>query len=226
MSDAYRLIRSRRRTIALIVQMDGSLVVRAPLRAPERLIREFVESKTDWVRRQQVRAQKVARAVAREYVDGEKFPYLGQSYPLEIVPPRRTALTLTDRFELSRAALPRAEAAFIRWYKGRAAEVLPEQVSLLAARHGYRVSKVRITSARTRWGSCSPQGTLSFTWRLVMAPPAVIDYVIIHELVHLEIKNHSPKFWGRVGELLPEYKTYVAWLRKNGRFLNLGGDSG
>jgi hypothetical protein len=225
MSD-YRLVRSRRRTIALIVQKDGSLVVRAPLRAPEKFIREFVASKEDWVHKQQARAQKIARAVVRQYVDGEKFIYLGQSYPLKIVPPRRTSLALTDRFELTCPALPRAEAAFVRWYKARAAELLPERVTVLAGRYGYRAAKVRITSARSRWGSCSPQGTLSFTWRLVMAPPAVIDYVVIHELVHLEIKNHSQKFWGRVGELLPEYKTHVAWLRRNGRFLTLESGSG
>jgi predicted metal-dependent hydrolase len=225
MSD-YQLVRSRRRTIALIVQKDGSLVVRAPLQAPEKFIREFVASKADWVRKQKVRAQKIARAVAHAYVDGEKFLYLGQSYPLKIVSPRRTALTLGTGFELSRSALPRAEAAFVRWYKRRAAELLSERVRLLAAKYGYRPSKVRITSARTRWGSCSPQGTLSFTWRLVMAPAAVIDYVVIHELVHLEIKNHSPKFWGRLGERLPEYKTHVAWLRKNGHFLSLAAGSG
>ena len=225
MSD-YQLVRSRRRTIALIVRNDGTLVVRAPLRAPEKFIREFVASKADWVRKQQARAQKIARTVARAYGDGEKFLYLGQAYPLKIVPPRRMALTLKERFELSESALPRAEAAFVRWYKARAAEVLPERVNDLAARHGYRVSKVRITSARTRWGSCSPQGTLSFSWRLVMAPAAVIDYVVIHELVHLEIKNHSQKFWARVGERLPEYKTHVAWLRRNGRFLTLESGSG
>lgn len=222
MSD-YRLIRSRRRTIALIVQKDGALVVRAPLRAPEKLIQQFVDSKAGWVRRQQARAAQVARAVERQYVDGEEFPYLGRSHPLKIVPPRRAALILRDCFELSRSARPRAEAAFVRWYKARAAEILPERVALLAARHGYRPGKVRISSARTRWGSCSPQGTLSFTWRLVMAPPAVIDYVIVHELVHLEIRNHSPKFWARVGERMPGYEAHVAWLRKNGRFLTLGG---
>jgi predicted metal-dependent hydrolase len=221
MADSYRLIRSHRRTIALIVQNDGTLLVRAPLRAPEEFIREFVASKTDWIRSQQTRARRLAAAVARQYVDGETFLYLGQPYPLKIVPPRRVPLRLTECFELSRSARPRAQAAFIRWYKARAAEVVPARVAALARLHHFAPSGVRITSARTRWGSCSPQGTLSFPWRLVMAPPAVIDYVIVHELVHLEVRNHSAAFWARVGELMPDYKKHVAWLRCNGRLLTL-----
>lgn len=221
MAETYRIIRSRRRTIALIVQSDGTLVVRAPLRASEQFIRKFVASKADWIRKQQARARRQAAAVARDYVDGETFFYLGQSYPLRIVSPRRPALRLTDCFELSRSAQPRAGALFVRWYRARAAEILPERVTALARRHGFSPGKVRITSARTRWGSCSPQGTLSFSWRLIMAPAVVIDYVIIHELVHLEIRNHSAKFWARVGEIMPDYKKHVAWLRKQGRFLTL-----
>lgn len=219
----YRLIRSRRRTIALIVQNDGALVVRAPLRAPEESIRKFVESKADWIGKQQARARRLAEATARRYVDGETFLYLGQAYPLKIVPPRRPALRLTDCFELSRSAQPRAEAAFVRWYRARAAEILPERVAALARQHGFAPARVRLSSARTRWGSCSPQGTLRFTWRLVMAPPLVMDYVIVHELVHLEIKNHSPTFWARVGEVMPDYKEHVAWLRRNGCLLTLNG---
>lgn len=220
--NAYRLIRSRRRTIALIVQNDGGVVVRAPLRAPEEVIRQFVESKAEWIRKQQGRARRLAAALARDYVDGETFLFLGQAYPLKIVPPRRPALRLTDCFELARPAQPQAEAVFIRWYRARAAEILPERVRLLAARYGCRPGGVRITSARTRWGSCSVRGTLSFPWRLVMAPPTVIDYVIVHELAHLEIRNHSPKFWARVAEWMPDYKQQVAWLRRNGRLLTLG----
>jgi hypothetical protein len=155
-------------------------------------------------------------------VDGETFLYLGRPCPLQIVPPRRTALTLTDRFELSSASLPHAEAVFVRWYKARAMEWMSERTAVLAGRVGLQAARVRITSARTRWGSCSPQGTLSFTWRLVMAPPEVIDYVVLHELVHLRIRNHAPQFWARLEELLPEYRERLGWLRRNGRFLTLG----
>ncbi|MBN2385624.1 MAG: M48 family metallopeptidase [Anaerolineales bacterium] len=226
MSSDYLLIRTRRRTIALIVQRDGSLVVRAPLRASEKVIRQFVDSKSEWISKKQAQAQREARALVREYVDGEKFLYLGRAYPLRISARARPALALKEHFELAGAARQQAQAVFTRWYRARAAEVISGRVAALAQETGFRVQKVRISSARTRWGSCSPLGTLSFTWRLVMAPLEIIDYVILHELVHLEIRNHSGAFWARVGELLPDYRTRRAWLRKNGRFLNLESGSG
>jgi predicted metal-dependent hydrolase len=87
--------------------------------------------------------------------------------------------------------------------------------------NGFAWKQIRISSARTRWGSCSTTGNLSFTWRLVLAPLEVIDYVVIHELVHTTIKNHSPAFWHRVAEIMPGYKQQVTWLKRNGRFLSL-----
>ncbi len=94
-------------------------------------------------------------------------------------------------------------------------------MEIVARHYGYPLPQCRISSARTRWGSCSPAGTLSFTWRLVMAPLEVIDYVVVHELVHLRVKNHSKAFWAAVGEIMPGYKRCVAWLRKQGQFLTL-----
>lgn len=122
---------------------------------------------------------------------------------------------------MAKSALPKAEEAFIRWYKGQAVPVLLEHVLLCARRYGFTYPKIRISPARTRWGSCSSTGTLSFTYRLVMAPPEVIDYVVIHELAHTQVKNHSQTFWRRVGEILPEYKQYVRWLKTNGKHLTL-----
>jgi hypothetical protein len=133
------------------------------------------------------------------------------------VPPQRPALTFDGRgFRLSRNAQARAQAAFVRWYKARALEVLTERVEALAAQHGFRYERIRISSARTRWGSCSSRGTLSFTYRLVMAPLEVVDYVVVHELVHTRIRNHSKVFWRAVGEIIPDYKRHVTWLRRNG----------
>jgi hypothetical protein len=92
-------------------------------------------------------------------------------------------------------------------------------VPAIAGKHGLRYQNIRISSARTRWGSCSSRGTLSFTYRLIMAPAEVVDYVVMHELVHTQIKNHSKIFWNKVGELMPDYRNRLAWLKKNGKFL-------
>jgi predicted metal-dependent hydrolase len=87
--------------------------------------------------------------------------------------------------------------------------------------YGFREMKVRISSARTRWGSCSQKGNLSFTWRLVMAPPDVIDYVVVHELCHTREMNHSRSFWEQVEAILPDFRQRRRWLKEYGKLLVL-----
>jgi predicted metal-dependent hydrolase len=217
-----RLVRSRRKTIALVVERDGSLTVRAPLRMAEIRIREFVATHETWIIKHQKKSREQALPAAKQFMQGETFLFLGKSHPLTIVPGQRTSIKFDPSgFRLAKSALPKAEQAFIRWYKKRAAEVITERAETLGKEHSFSYEKIRISSARTRWGSCSSKGTLSFTWRLVTAPPEVVDYVVIHELVHTKIKNHSKTFWGRVGEIMPRYKDHVRWLKQNGKYLTL-----
>ena len=217
-----KLVRTRRKTIALVVERDGGLTVRAPLRMTDTHIREFVDSHRDWIVKNQAKARLHAPPPPKKFTDGETFLYLGKSLPLSIVRAQRPALTLErSGFRLAKSFLPKAEQVFIRWYKKQALEVFTERVEMLGKRYGFNYQKIRISSARTRWGSCSARGTLSFTWRLVMAPLEIVDYVVIHELVHTEIKNHSKVFWKRIGEILPDHKTRIRWLKQNGKFLTL-----
>ncbi|MGD0707762.1 MAG: SprT family zinc-dependent metalloprotease [Anaerolineaceae bacterium] len=217
-----QIIYSRRKTLALIVRADGTLLVRAPQRTNRLQIVQFVESKADWVRRAQEKVKRLpSPAPAREYKPGEIFLYLGKSYRLEIVDKASAALVLKDRFYLAHKSLPTAAAVFTAWYKRRAREVLTARVQQYATRLGFKVNHVRITSAQRRWGSCSAKGTLCFTWRLVMAPPPVIDYVVVHELAHLRERNHSKRFWSLVQSFMPDYKTRQDWLKRNGATLSL-----
>jgi predicted metal-dependent hydrolase len=156
-----------------------------------------------------------------KYTAGEKLWYLGERYPLVISPAARKSLTFSNQFTLAQSALPRAGEIFTAWYKAQARQVIAPRVALFATQYGYPVARLRIGSARTRWGSCSSRGTLSFTWKLVMAPVPVIDYVILHELAHLEHPNHSRAFWERVAQLDPQFKEHRAWLKKHGAQLTL-----
>ena len=215
-----RLVRTRRKTVAIVVERDGSLTVRAPLRMAEARIQTFVESHENWIERHQSRIRANPPLPAKNYTEGETFLYLGQSYPLTIVTRQRSALSFNGTtFRLAKSALPKAEQVFIRWYKEQATLLLFERVLTIAGRHDFEYQKIRISSARTRWGSCSSRGTLSFTYRLVMAPLEVVDYVVLHELVHTHIHNHSKTFWNRLGNLMPDYKRRLSWLKKNGKFL-------
>jgi len=220
MIEINKLVRSKRKTLSLIVETDGSLTVRAPLRMEEAAIWQFIDAKADWIKRKQAQVRKDA-LTPRQYVDGEKFWYLGEEVPLRIIQDEKPVLVMDRVFKLSRSSQPQAAIHFEKWYKKQARGVLTERVEYFAQKHAFKVSKIRISSARTRWGSCSHKGILSFTWRLVMAPLNVIDYVVVHELCHLKEMNHSKSFWAQVEAILPDYKQQRAWLKKQGRKLQV-----
>lgn len=217
-----KIIRTNRKTIALIIERDGNLIVRAPRGVTNTKIQELVNTKAEWIRTKQQQVKNVSpKATRKQYVNGEGFWYLGKNYRLEIIDHAKKPLVLDGRFQLARVALPRAAQVFKHWYRNQAEGIIAERVRWFAAKNGFSYNKIRITSARRRWGSCTSRGTLSFTWRLVMAPMAVIDYVVVHELVHLQEKNHSKSFWGKVKALMPNYKQQIAWLKANGQSLTL-----
>ena len=233
-----QLIRTNRKTIALVVTRDGRLVVRAPLRISMALIEGFVLQKATWISEKQYQARQNAhQSIPHSFTPGESFLYLGQAYPLVISSHTQPLLTLEPApalassqedgqrpasFVLAASAKPRASQVFMRWYHAQALVVLGERIAHYAALTGLVPSGLRITSARTRWGSCSSRGTLNFPWRLVMAPLAAIDYVVVHELVHITEKNHARPFWQGVARILPDYARQVVWLKANGHLLTLG----
>ncbi|HLO32272.1 MAG TPA: SprT family zinc-dependent metalloprotease [Anaerolineales bacterium] len=216
-----QIIRSKRKTLALVVRADSSLIVRAPLRASERSIEEFVQKYAGWIEKKQTEARAATPPAPRQFVGGENFTYLGDTYPLEIVRGQIPVLLLKENFKLAETAQNNAGAALERWYREQARQVLNERVSIYAKQHNFQYKQIRITSARSRWGSCSANGSLNFSWRLIMAPLEVVDYVVIHELVHTIVHNHSGRFWKKVAEILPDYKDRRQWLRRNGQQLTL-----
>ena len=213
------IIRSKRKTIALVVQPGGRLVVRAPQRATLKQIRAVVERHADWVEAKLKEME--ARPAPRTFTEGSRLPYLGRDYPLRLAPGPGSGLRFDGlAFTLADGAAARAAFLFEQWYRVQARKVFTERVGHFAAGHGFEYGKIRISSARTRWGSCSSKGTLSFTWRLALAPLEVVDYVVVHELVHLRVKNHSPDFWRGVEAILPDYKSRRKWLKVNGGSLH------
>lgn len=219
--EVNQLIRSKRKTLALIVKADGSLIVRAPLRASEKSIREFVEGNAKWIEKKRTEALACFSTVPKQYVPGEMFLYLGSAYPLEIVKGQRKPLLLDGCFKLAQGARSNARLVFEHWYREQAKQILIERVHLYACQYGLQYKKIGITSARTRWGSCGVNGSLNFSWRLILAPLEVVDYVVVHELVHTVFHNHSRRFWKRVEKIMPDYKEHRKWLQRDGQQLML-----
>jgi hypothetical protein len=223
---AYRVIRSarRRRTIEIAIEA-GEVIVRAPARTSDREIAGLVRDRAGWIARQRV------GLVGSALIEGCTVPLLGVPLTLRIVP-SESPMTHVERdlFEL-RVALPTGldeahqeaatREALTSWLRARAAEVIPQHVERRLEAVGATPRRVIVRDQRRRWGSCAPDGSLRFNWRLVMLDEALIDYVAVHELAHLHQPNHSPAFWRIVADVLPEHRALRRRLREAGRLLPL-----
>ena len=204
-----------------MISTDATLVVRAPAHTPLDAIEQFIGKNTGWIRRTVARIQRRPQVKKKEFISGEEFLFLGKSCPLEVQNDTRQPLHWSDGFILDEKERSRGRELFVEWYKKEAKKIIAARVEWWAQRFCLAYQSVHITSANRRWGSCAPNDRLNFSWRLVMAPIAVIDYVVVHELAHITHKNHSRRFWSRVKEMCPDYKDAKTWLRANERMLNL-----
>jgi predicted metal-dependent hydrolase len=216
-----KIVRSRRRTIALVITPEAHLIVRAPLRAPASMIDDLIREKQGWIRKTIAKMKQRPQAVDHTYEEGEIFFFLGRSYPLHIADDGRIAIERTDRLCVSRMLQPDIRRQLKRWYVQEAAKEISARCMWFSMTTGYTPASVRITDARQRWGSCTSTGGLNFSWRLIQAPLEIVDYVIVHELVHLKQPDHSKKFWNKVREIMPDYEQRRKWLRENERLLKI-----
>ncbi len=215
-----QLIRSHRKTIGLQITKDARLIVRAPQFASEEYIHQLIRRKESWIKtKQDYFKQRQDKILVRKFIPGEKFLFLGQSYTLLVVEDLPKAVILDNSLMISKMVLANAQDHLEYWYKIQALEYITQQVKHYAQIAGVKYESIRINNATTRWGSCGYKDTLNFTWRLIMAPAKVVDYVVIHELMHLKQKNHSRKFWAEVSQMMPDYKKEERWLKENGYLL-------
>lgn len=214
----YELRRSRRRTIGFVID-DRGLRVTAPRWVPMGEIERALQEKARWILRKLVewRAHEARRErVAIRWHDGAALRFLGATLTLSVDPGARGVARDGD---VLRVGLPpRAGEEQLRdrvqsWLQARAREVFAERIPVFAERLGRTPSRWALSSARTRWGSCTPDGAIRLNWRLVHFPMEIVDYVIAHELAHLRELNHGPRFWSTVGELFPDFERARAWLR-------------
>lgn len=187
-------------------------MVKAPPWAPMRTIEDFVGRKREWIERNQALARE-KKSLQKRFVSGERFLFLGREYPLAVTDEYRRALRFEEGFFISKFYVHRGRELFEAWYKKQAQKILAERLALYAARMGLSYASMTVRSASTRWGSCSSRGSINFSWKLVLLPLDVLDYVVVHELAHLAHHNHSPRFWSLVQTYYPEYIRVRRWLR-------------
>lgn len=207
----YDVVRSARRRRTLELSVDGQGVhVAAPVRTPLREIEAFVLGRTPWI----LRHRPTARPPLA-FVTGESLPFAGSPLALHVTDRHVRHVGVTrGLFDLqivvpARLQEPRRtraiEAALARWYAERATEAVEASVERWTAVTGRAPRRVLVRNQRQRWGSCAPDGTLRFNWRLAMLDPGLLDYVVVHEMVHLEVPNHGPGFWRAVTALVPDH---------------------
>ena len=172
------LVRSCRKTLAVQIRVDGTVIARAPLRMPKDRILCFLSEKASWIHMQQGKMQ--------------------------------------EREKMRQQARIHLDAAQEKELRERAKSVLAQRTAYFARQVGVTYGRITVRDQKTRWGSCSQTGNLNFNFRLILAPPEVLDYVVVHELCHRRQMNHSAQFWQEVAQVLPDYRKRKAWLTENG----------
>jgi predicted metal-dependent hydrolase len=230
----YRIRRSERaRRARILVDGEGVEVV-VPRRFPLREVEPFVEEKRAWIERTLRRLRETeAELPAARLEDGGTVPYLGETLRLSVrVEAGRQREHVARRGDGLRVALPGEpdrlfpqegllRDALERWYRKRARAEVGPRLDAACARAGTAYTRLQIRGQRTRWASCSPTGAMSFNWRLLLAPPEILDYVVEHEVAHLHLLDHSPRFWRLLASRCPDWREREAWLRRHGHALKL-----
>ena len=234
------IIRSKRKTVCMSVNKDGSLTVKAPLRYPsDKEIADFVEQKIGWVLKQrEIQEDREDMRLVRRFETDYSFPYLGEERLVEmqkgkknafsyengkiiIKTPYYDALVADYEIEENKPPIEKLQSELKKWYKKQALEYITKRVDYYKDIIGVTVNSVSIKSRKTQWGSCDSNGDITFSWRLVMACPEAIDYVVIHELCHRKHMDHSTAFWKLVQKHMPDFKAQKQWLEENSVNLNI-----
>ncbi len=221
----YSLKRSRRKTASIYIERDGRVSVFVPEGLTTLQIEALIESKRKWIYNHLAEwCDLNATKIHREYVNGEGFLYLGRTYRLKLVDQQSEPLMLTDGYfclRVDNGSTPDADAAFKAFYREKGKQRIGQRVVYYQGKIGVMPKAVRIMDLKNHWASCSTTGNLNFHWKCMMAPPTIMDYIIVHELAHLIHRHHSEAFWNEVDKVLPEYRDRKAWLRVNGAGMDL-----
>jgi len=216
---AFEVRRSgARKTLQITVDRGGELILTAPEKCAAASMEKFVREKRFWIYQKLAEKELLASALpAKRYVSGEGFYYLGRSYRLLLVDKQDVPVKLTGgRFKMRRADAVEGRRHMIEWYKEHARVWLRGRVERFQGRLEVAPSAISVQDLGYRWGSCGKGERLYFHWKTILLPPRIVEYVVVHELVHLHEPHHSRGFWQRMERVLPDYAMRKAWLAEHG----------
>ena len=217
--------RTERRKTATIKVEDGHVFVVVPKQLEKQRIIKLLNEKKSWINDKVALHQQVSPASSKEFVSGESFPYLGRNYRLKLHQGEYSPVKLVKGYLELTVQTSKNDSVFIRhlmlvWYKRNAEQKLKQKCKRFATKLGVFPRSISVRDYKSRWGSCSAEGDISFNWKIIMAPNKIVDYVVAHELCHLIQHDHSPLFWKQVEREVPDYAECKAWLKNNGQKLN------
>lgn len=217
-----------RKTTDIVIERDGVISVRPPKDYSPEQVDAVVESKRLWIYRNLAEWRDLnAAAVVREWVNGETFLYLGRSYRLALVASQDVDLKLKEgRFHLNKGLIDvggtdAARLSFETFYSEKGLQRIKGSVNYYAPKVGVVPTAIKVKEMGYRWASCSKTNALSFHWKCMMAPPKIIDYIVVHELCHIHYRDHSDAFWNEVDKVMPDYRERKEWLKINGAGLSI-----
>ena len=209
-----KIIRSKRKTLSLTINENAELIIRAPKRLSIEKIQDFINEKENWINRKK---RLIVNQIKDVTSNHNKLLYLGNLFPINVEQNASKELFFTGEEFIANSIEPDSLSLSIKkWYKNKFKEIALPRVAYFANKHNLMVNQVRIKNQKTMWGSCSSKNNINLNYLLLMAPMGVIDYVIVHELVHTIHRNHSTDFWDSVESIMPEFQEHKRWLKKNG----------
>lgn len=210
-----KIIRSNRRTVSIIINKRAEVIVRAPINCDDRRIFDFVSKKQDWINAKINEIK--AHIKTLDLIDDATIDIIGVTYIIRLTDKSRV------KIDSPYIIIPKVNSRdrLVSFLKKLAHDYLSTRVDEIAKLYKFEYKSIKITSAKSRWGSCSGDNSLNFTYRLMLAPKSIIDYIIIHELTHTKIKNHSRRFYSAIARIMPDYRVAERWLRDNRAIIEL-----
>ena len=218
----------RRRTVDLIVDRFGGLVINVPEGLSSRDVETIIYRKQEWIYTKLNQKETVLRpGEPKEYIAGEGFHYLGKKYRLKLFDPPITERRfpplrlLNGQFCMIRSEAADGRKLFVSWYSRQGQKWITDAAGSLKERVLAEPRSIFVRDLKFRWGSCNAEGDVYLHWRVMLLPPRYIRYLILHELVHLREHNHSPAFYQRLSQVAPDYRELEAWLEVHGDHYSL-----
>jgi len=219
----FELIYRARKSIGIKICPHNGVIVHSPKHVKSNEIIKIVKSKASWILKKIDEIENIKQTViSKEFIDGEKFTFLGEEHTLEILfntMIKRPVISIDYAkisLEINTSDPAKIKAWLEKWYKTKALETILERILYYQPLINVKPNIVKVKAQKTRWGTCNSKGNLYFNWKIIMAPIEVLDYLVVHEMAHLRHLNHSAKFWDIVGNILPDYQVRRKTLKKFG----------